>query len=537
MSYLVFSRKFRPELFSEVAGQDHATQTLQRALETGRVGQAYLFSGPRGIGKTTIARILAKSLNCHKGISPVPCNECPSCREISKSSSIDVFEIDGASNRRIEEIRDLRENVRFSPARDRFKIYIIDEVHMLTAEAFNALLKTLEEPPDHVKFIFATTAPEKIPLTIISRCQRFELRKISSREISEKLAYIAKKEKIKAEPDALDTVAGLASGSMRDAQSIFDQISCSAEGKLTKQYVQEILGLIPAETYYELAEAVRESDTLKALEITSAIIDQGKDIEQFIGSWINYWRNILMINAGCEELVEAPEKEMKKLKTQAEGFSRKEILSIISFMYSAGELVKKTASARIPLEIAACELTMLKNPAGEEPVKNPSGKPEKPAPCPEPEKEPARDKNFLPGADSPPGAEFSIDSLAGRWQEVLGSIKKESALVHAYIMEGKPVSVEKDMVKIAFGAKFHRESCDKKENKGIIENVLEKLFSRRLEISCVTDGAGSQRTTAKKDAAGKKIAAAVKNRAMDDPLVKEVSEIFKVDILEIKEEK
>ncbi len=539
MSYLVFSRKFRPELFEEVAGQPHVTETLSRALSTGRVGQAYLFSGPRGIGKTTIARILAKALNCHEGVSAAPCNKCISCLEISKSSSIDVFEIDGASNRRIEEVRDLRENVKFSPARDRFKIYIIDEVHMLTTEAFNALLKTLEEPPEHVKFIFATTAPNKIPLTIISRCQRFELRRISSGEIFNRLSGIADREKIKAEKEALEAIASLASGSMRDAQSIFDQLSCSVEGTLTREDVGKMLGLIPEEIYLSLGEAIRKSDTLAALNIIARIIDEGKDIEQFIKSWLKYWRDMLMIKAGCGELAELPENLAARLETQAESFSKEEILKALGILTSTGELVRTSYSSRIPLEIAAAELTLMKtaSPAGLS-AKPEAEKPGSPGGSAHSKKSKDQEKTREEKEIDPSGlTRLTLDKLVDSWQEVLESVKQTSVRVHGFLVEGKPAAVDNDEIKISFSAKFHMESCAKSGNCALIEDALEKIFSRRFKTSFIMGNAGEEESAPKdKRPAGKK-ESDIKKKVLKDPVIKEVSEIFRVGVLDVKEEK
>ncbi|MGE5855121.1 MAG: DNA polymerase III subunit gamma/tau, partial [Syntrophaceae bacterium] len=224
MEYLVLARKWRPQVFEDVVGQDHVITTLRNAIRLGRVAHAFIFSGPRGVGKTSVARILAKALNCEKGPSEIPCNACANCREITEGSSMDVREIDGASNRGIDEIRELRENVKFSPSSSRYKIYIIDEVHMLTKEAFNALLKTLEEPPEHVMFIFATTEVHKVPATILSRCQRFDFRRISIEEIMTRLRYIAGEEKVTIDEDALMVIAKKGDGSLRDSQSIFDQV-------------------------------------------------------------------------------------------------------------------------------------------------------------------------------------------------------------------------------------------------------------------------------------------------------------------------
>src|SRR3989338_6174780 len=239
MSYLIFARKYRPQNFDEVVGQEHVCRTLKLAISSDRLAQSFLFTGSRGVGKTSMARILAKALNCQKGPTDKPCGKCIPCMEITAGNSLDTLEIDGASNRGIDEIRNLREQVKFKPASGRFKVYIIDEVHMLTAEAFNALLKTLEEPPEHVKFVFATTEPSKVPITIVSRCQRYHFKPIPIRQIKEKLAEIADAEKIKAGNDVLFLLARAADGSLRDAESLFDQLASFTKGKPTVEAALE----------------------------------------------------------------------------------------------------------------------------------------------------------------------------------------------------------------------------------------------------------------------------------------------------------
>src|SRR5438046_1748034 len=275
MSYEVFARKYRPQTFDDLVGQAHVSRTLKNAVAQNRLAHAYLFVGPRGIGKTSTARILAKSLNCIKGPTVTPCGECDNCREIAGGNSLDVIEIDGASNRGIDDVRELRDNVRYAPAKGRYKIYIIDEVHMLTKEAFNALLKTLEEPPPHVKFIFATTEVDKVPITILSRCQRFDFAGIALPRIVERLHAIVEKEGMKADDSALELVARRAGGSMRDAQSLLDQLLAFGGDRLSADQVHRLLGTAPDDVIAGLVAAVLAKDAKQALALLDAGLGRG----------------------------------------------------------------------------------------------------------------------------------------------------------------------------------------------------------------------------------------------------------------------
>lgn len=294
MSYLVIARKYRPSTFDDLVGQKTIVTTLKNAIKSNRVAHAYLFAGPRGVGKTSMARILSKALNCDKGITESPCNECDICKSISNGNDLDVLEIDGASNRGIDEIRNIRQNVNYAPARARFKIYIIDEVHMLTKEAFNALLKTLEEPPMHVKFIFATTSADKLPETVQSRCQRFDFKNISSEDLENQISLVCEKEKIKAEKDVCKLIAKYARGGLRDALSLLDQLISFSSGRISLNDVHDVLGTIDEEGMFELVNSILNNDLKKAVQNLEAIFDKGNVVSDFVDQIVWYIRDLLI---------------------------------------------------------------------------------------------------------------------------------------------------------------------------------------------------------------------------------------------------
>src|SRR5215217_4880095 len=306
MSYQVIARKYRPQRFADVVGQEHVTQTLSNAITQNRIAHAYLFVGPRGTGKTTIARIFAKCLNCTDG-PKVDFDEAdPRCREIAEGRSLDVMEIDGASNNGVEQVRELRETCKYAPASSRFKIYIIDEVHMLSTSAFNALLKTLEEPPEHVKFILATTEVQKIPITILSRCQRFDFAHVGPAKIFDQLKSIVAREGHQADDDALKLVARRAAGSMRDSQSLLDQLLASSPGKLTAEHVSTVLGTAGDDRVIELATAILTGDPKTALDLIGSWVDRGLQTGELVDQLVEYWRTLMLVSCGGPNVRELP---------------------------------------------------------------------------------------------------------------------------------------------------------------------------------------------------------------------------------------
>lgn len=361
MEYRVLARKCRPQVFEDVLGQEHVVRTLQNAITQQRIAHAFLFSGPRGVGKTSIARILAKALNCETGPTPTPCNRCVHCLEITNGNALDVREIDGASNNGVEEIRALRENVKFAPASCRYKIYIIDEVHMLSNAAFNALLKTLEEPPAHVIFIFATTETQKVPATILSRCQCFDFRRIALKQIAENLKRIAVSDGIRISDNALSWIAEAGDGSLRDAQSIFDQVISYAGDEIADPAVEEILGRSDRRFLFALSEAVLARDAGRCLKIIDEAYYAGLDMRYFFQTLLGHFRNLLFtgIAGGKEALVDLPAEEAAKLKEQADGQSTDTLQRYLEILMAEEENVRRSQNPRLNLETVLCRMAFL----------------------------------------------------------------------------------------------------------------------------------------------------------------------------------
>ncbi len=360
MAYQVMARKWRPSAFDQVVAQEHVTRTLANAVSQDKIGHAYLFCGPRGVGKTSTARSLAKSLNCVEGPTPTPCLNCKVCKAITDGRSLDVLEIDGASNNGVDEVRALRESVGYAPQEGKYRVYIIDEVHMLSQSAFNALLKTLEEPPAHVIFMFATTEPQKIPATVLSRCQRFDFRRIPTTAIVDHLNSIIAAEGYDVEPDAIHFIARKADGAMRDAQSLLDQILSFSEGTVTQAAVAEVIGAVDSDTYFQLMEHVAQSDSGAALWLLNHAIDMGGGIEEFFGGLMEHIRNLLVgtLPEGAAQ-IEAHDNERARYINQAEMFGEHDLLRMLNLVSEAEWTISRSGQPRVRAELTVLKLVHL----------------------------------------------------------------------------------------------------------------------------------------------------------------------------------
>ncbi|MBI2200662.1 MAG: DNA polymerase III subunit gamma/tau, partial [Armatimonadetes bacterium] len=433
MSHVSFYRKWRPKTFDEVIGQERVTRTLQNAIRANRVVHAYLFAGHRGTGKTTTARILAKALNCAQGPTPTPDNTCPNCEAITAGYSVDVIEIDAASNRGIEEIRELRDRIRLAPTEGRYKVYIIDEAHMLTTEAANALLKTLEEPPEHAVLILVTTEPHRLPPTILSRCQRFDFRRVSQKELIARLRRIATTEGFSIDDRALAIITASADGSVRDAESVLDQLAAFAEGPITAQDVLTVLGILEEETALRFADAIIARGVIDCLSLVNQVVSEGKDVRQVIRTILDHFRDLLVAKTGdrSEELLDTTEARLKALQAQAARAPLEDILRALNMLVATEAEARWSPQPRLLLEIALirlcrpemdptleglrARLQALEQRLGSEPVTDqPQLSPRTPT-RDEPKAEAATTPMVAVVEDDPPSLSIAIDEVRRSW--------------------------------------------------------------------------------------------------------------------------
>ena len=536
MSYLVLARKWRPQCFEDLVGQEHVARTLGNAISQGRIHHAYLFSGPRGVGKTSAARILAKALNCEKGLSPVPCNACHSCTEITCGNGVDVLEIDGASNTGVDDIRDLRENVRYLPARSRFKIFIIDEVHMLSINAFNALLKVLEEPPEHVKFLFATTEPHKIPPTILSRCQRFDFRKIPISRMVDLLRTIAQKENLQISSFSLGLIASQAEGGMRDALSALDQIVAYCGEEVSDEDVQALLGMIDRHLISDTAAALLARDGGKVLDTLIRVDEMGFAIRQFCKDLIEMFRSLLHVKVfkGSREIPAALQEEGELLNRMAQEASFEDLQRDMTLLLKVEKELPLTSFPLITLETALLRMCHL--PPAEalggllnrlEKLEQKFGgaislpsSPAKAASAPVVKKETA------------PPAEKKTD-FDGSWEDFLAYLASRHPFVSSYLKPGRLLILDETQARIAFPAgSFEFQQLQDSETRITLENEGERFFRRKLTWSLVAKPVEEFKEKPDPRAEKKQ---KLREETLNHPAVKAVLKVFGGEAEEVKE--
>jgi DNA polymerase-3 subunit gamma/tau len=578
MDYQISARKYRPASFQDVIGQPHVVQTLTNAIGSKRIAQAFLFSGTRGVGKTTMARILAKALNCEQGPTGTPCGTCPNCTEIAQGTSVDVIEIDGASNTSVDDVRELRENVKFAPFRGTYRIYIIDEVHMLSNSAFNALLKTLEEPPAHVVFIFATTEIHKIPATILSRCQHYNFRRIPKTEIMHRLRHVSEHGGVSVEDRSLASIARAAQGSMRDALSLLDQAIAYGGKTVRHSDLELLLGAIPQEHVRTMVAAILSQDSPTSVRTIAQLLDQGHDLRAYCAELVEYLRHLLVasvvpVSQELRGLIDLSDDELRQIREDAKAFTPEQLQDLFRIFCQAEDDLRLSAHPRFVLEVAAVRATRLlhaiamapvmaapvaRPPAVQPkpaatPVQAPSPKPAPPrspgnqtAPIsrPEPTAQPARPAPSRPAPDPAPASApmpKPEPPVSLNWEEVLDRVEAQRPNLAPFLSVGNPVSMQQGEVKLAYPptASVARAMVEKPENLKLISGVCAELAGQPIRLLLVElteelkagPSMGEMRAARER---GQKDA--LLERTRSHPLVKQTLEIFGGQLTAVREQ-
>ncbi|MGE6231310.1 DNA polymerase III subunit gamma/tau [Paenibacillus chitinolyticus] len=579
MTHIALYRTWRSQAFRELVGQKPIVQTLQNSLREQRFTHAYLFSGPRGTGKTSAAKILAKAVNCVHGPAEEPCNECEACIRISQGSVMDVVEIDAASNRGVEEIRDIRDKVKYAPTEVRYKVYIIDEVHMLTTEAFNALLKTLEEPPAHVIFILATTEPHKLPATIISRCQRFDFRRVSMEEQVGRLAYVCREENIAIEEEALHYIARLSEGGMRDALSLLDQASSFAVGTIAASDVIAMTGGLASDQFEKLVGSIKEQDIGAALELIDQFMQEGKSADKCMENLIHYFRDLLMIRLVPDSSVLTERVfDVARLDQVASRFGTDQLITIIEVLNQYQSEMKYSVQPQTILEVAVMKACgAIASGGGSRPAEAPPASRSAAEPQPEALSQLTRRIQQLEeqlaklmqggvpaaGAQQParsPVAPRSSNAavrkasvrlddftaaveshhtraLLGKWTQILAMVKERKITVHAWLVDGEPVAIHGDTVLVAFKSAMHRDTTEKPANKQLIEQVISEALGETLKLATVMQKEWKEAREGASEPAREEMTLQAEDSEPDkEPWVDEAIKLFGEDLVSIKDE-
>jgi DNA polymerase-3 subunit gamma/tau len=545
VAHLALYREFRPQTFAAVVGQKHITRTLQNALAQGKLHHAYLFAGPRGTGKTSVARLVAKAANCLELHGGEPCNACAACRQIMDGQTMDVIEIDAASNRQIDDVRDLRDKVKYAPTDLRYKVYIIDEVHMLTEAAFNALLKTLEEPPAHVIFVLATTDAHKVPITITSRCQRFEFHRLAQGEIVQQLEAVCQKYSLRATPEALAAIARQAEGGMRDALSLLDQVMAYLEEgqTLTLEDTLTVLGAADNEVFGRLDQALQAQEVSAVLAVVEDLMRRGKDVQQFVRDYLGHLRDLLLVQVGAAP--DAPQQH----KDLAAGFSREFLLGAVAALAQLESDLRYATAPRLLLEVALIRMaTGLPTEQAAPPVARapaaarPGRAPAPPAPgAPASAGQAPAAAPDAPAAAAAPAVEESAElaAIVAAWPRVMERVGQLKRSVAALLDHARPYKASGGTLWISFEHAVHGEILKKPENATVLEKALMKegLGEWRLAAGTGNDVKPIATGAAGAKSGGKPGGKTVKSSEQEpDPLKQRLDSLFGADVVEMKED-